>query len=233
MHSNTICIIPARGGSKRIPRKNIIDFNGKPMIAWSIAAALGSGVFEHVIVSTDDPEIAEVSRDHGAQTPFMRDASLSGDFTTTAEVVIDALQYYPEAETACCLYPTAPLVNADDLGKAHAMLVNQDADCVLTVTAYDFHPLRAFKCSETGKLSFNWPEHELTRSQDLPNLVHDAGMFYFLKTKSLMNSGKIINAKTVGLELSRRQAVDIDTPEDLEIAKILHQQQLKTRSGNA
>ena len=233
MQSSPICIIPARGGSKRIPRKNVIGFNGKPMISWSINAALESGLFEDVIVSTDDPEIAGISREYGASTPFMRDAALSDDHATTAEVMIDALHRYPETKIACCLYPTAPLVTIRDLHKACTLLTERELDCVLSVTEYDFHPLRAFSRSPNGSLSFNWPEYEVTRSQDLPNLVHDAGMFYFLKTESLLNTGKIVCGSAVGVEIPRHRAVDIDTPEDLEIAKILHKWQLETGAMNS
>ncbi len=231
MQSKPVCIIPARGGSKRIPRKNVIDFNGKPMIAWSIAAALESNQFEQVIVSTDDPEIAGIARANGADTPFTRAPALSDDFATTADVILDALNQIPGFKIACCLYPTAPMVSADDLKKAQSLLIEENADCVLSVRGYDFHPLRAFKKSPEGNLAFNWPEYELSRSQDLPDLVHDAGMFYFVKTSSIASTGKIISGKTLGHEISRQRAVDIDTPEDLEIARTLHRQYLALRSG--
>ena len=222
MQEKPVCIIPARGGSKRIPRKNIADFNGKPMIAWPIGAALESGIFSRVLVSTDDSEIAETAKTCGAEIPFMRDANLADDHATTADVLKDALERIPECEYACCLYPTAPMITAEILREAHKKIIESKADCVLSVTEFDFHPLRAFNRGDKGRLAFNWPEHALTRSQDLPDMVHDAGAFYFFNVKSFIESGRLIGENTLGVQLSRMQAVDIDTPEDFEFAKILH-----------
>lgn len=231
MASKPICIIPARGGSKRIPRKNIIAFNGKPLIAWSIETALKSEVFSKVVVSTDDNEIAEIAKQHGAEVPFIREANLADDFATTAEVLEDTLTKLEQTEYACCLYPTAPLIRTDDFQNAYSKLVETNADCVITVTEYDFHPLRAFKIEADDELSFKWPENALTRSQDLPDLLHDAGAFYFFKTSAFKKQNKIVMGNTIGHKIERNRAVDIDTPEDLEFAKLLHKHMHE--SGNA
>ena len=222
MTSKPICIIPARGGSKRIPRKNIIPFNGKPLIAWSIETALKSKIFSRVIISTDDAEIASVAQDYGAEIPFMREAELANDFATTAEVIEDTLSKLEHTEHTCCLYPTAPLIKIDDFQKAYAKLIDTNADCIISVTEYDFHPLRAFEITQDDQLSFKWPENALTRSQDLPDLLHDAGAFYFFKTAAFKKQNKLVMKNTVGHSIERSRAVDIDTPEDLEFAKLLH-----------
>lgn len=222
MKNDCICIIPARGGSKRIPRKNITDFNGKPLIAWSIQTAIDSGLFSDVVVSTDDPEIADVAISNGASVPFERDPSLADDFATTADVLKDALQRLEPSNTVCCFYPTAPMITADDLSSAYDKLKQQDANCVISVTEYDFHPLRAFAVGRDQTLSFNWPEHALTRSQDLPEMLHDAGAFYLLNVSSFVDAGAIIHGKTLGQPIPRNRALDIDTPTDLEMARAQH-----------
>jgi len=227
MQSKPLCIIPARGGSKRIPRKNIIDFNGKPMIAWPIQAALESDVFDRVMVSTDDTEIADTARRFGADVPALRKPELADDFATTADVLVDVLKQHETYETACCLYPTAPLVEAADLQRGFDKLERDNADCVLSVTAYDFPPLRALERTSDNTLGFRWPEHELTRSQDLPELIHDAGMFYFFKTSHVLLTGRLLGGITLGVALPRDRAVDIDTPEDLELARVLHRYHLR------
>lgn len=229
MTTKPICIIPARGGSKRIPRKNITPFNGKPLIAWSIETALHSKVFSKVIVSTDDEEIAKIAKQYGAEIPFMREADLANDFATTAEVIEGTLKKLEQTEYACCLYPTAPLIKTDDFQNAFSKLVETNADCIITVTDYDFHPLRAFEIDAGDKLNFKWRENALTRSQDLPTLLHDAGAFYFFKTSEFKKQNKIVMANTIGHKIERSRAVDIDTPEDLEFAKLLHTH----HSGNA
>lgn len=217
-----ICIIPARGGSKRIPRKNIARFNGKPLIAWSIETALASDLFSNVVVSTDDAEIADISREFGAETPFMRDAFIADDHATTADVILDALDRLPVSQTACCLYPTAPMVIAKDLKDAHQTLVTNEADSVISVTEYDFHPLRAFEKTTDKRLQFNWPEHANSRSQDLPELIHDAGAFYFFDVKAFREQKTLVMNNTMPFPIPRNRAVDIDTPEDFEFAKHLH-----------
>lgn len=227
MTSKPICIIPARGGSKRIPRKNITPFNGKPLIAWSIETAIKSEVFSKVIISTDDEEIADVAKQYGAETPFIRDANLADDFATTAEVIADSLTKLDPTNHTCCLYPTAPLIRADDFKNAYLKLIETNAESIIAVTEYDFHPLRAFELKEDGKLDFKWPENALTRSQDLPGLLHDAGAFYFFKTSAFQAQNKLVMKNTIGHTIERNRAVDIDTPEDLEFARLLHQHTMK------
>lgn len=230
MANKPICIIPARGGSKRIPRKNIAQFNGKPLIAWSIETALKSDLFSQVIVSTEDEEIANTARTFGAKTPFIRDASIADDHTTTADVLLDALDRLTPAETACCLYPTAPMVTAEDLIAANEKLISENADAVISVTDYDFHPLRAFETTGNNTLKFKWPENALTRSQDLPELTHDAGAFYFFNVNAFREQRALVMQNTLAIQLPRSRAVDIDTPEDFEIAELLHGHMLqKTR----
>jgi len=230
MTNKPICIIPARGGSKRIPRKNIAPFNEKPLIGWSIENAIESSVFSKVLVSTDDEETADIARTFGADIPHMRSTRLADDFTTTAEVLLDFLEKIDHGKTACCLYPTAPLLLAEDFQKAHALLTEADADSVIAVTDYDFHPLRAFKIGREGTLDFKWPENALTRSQDLPELTHDAGAFYFFNTTQFISQEKLVMDKTLGYRLERMRAVDIDTPEDFEFAELLHRHQRKVPS---
>ncbi len=229
MSTKPICIIPARGGSKRIPRKNILDFNGKPLIAWSIEAALQSKVFSKILVSTDDDEIASIAKYYGAEIPFMRDAALADDFTTTADVLLDYFHKAEPTKHACCLYPTAPLLMSNDFQKAYSQLQTKQADCIISVTEFDFHPLRAFEVKDNNHITFKWPENALTRSQDLPELIHDAGAFYFFNTQSFMAQKALIMRKTIAYKIDRNRAIDIDTHEDFELAKLLHKQIMKTR----
>lgn len=223
MSLKPICIIPARGGSKRIPRKNILSFNGKPLIAWSIETAIKSQVFSKVLVSTDDNEIAEISRNHGAEVPFVRNAKLADDFATTAEVLLDALTKTEPTQYTCCLYPTAPMLTGKDLQTAFERLKQVGADSIISTTEFDFHPLRAFEVQKGNRLEFKWPENALTRSQDLPALLHDAGAFYFFNTAAFIEQKKLVMKNTIGHKIERNRAIDIDTPEDFEFAKLLHQ----------
>ena len=232
MSSKPICIIPARGGSKRIPRKNILSFNGKPLIAWSIETAVKSQVFSKVLVSTDDTEIAEISQDYGAETPFVREAKLSDDFATTAQVLLDALTKIERTQYSCCLYPTAPMITTEDFQTAFERLKQEGADSIISTTEFDFHPLRAFEVHEGKRLVFKYPENALTRSQDLPELLHDAGAFYFFKTAAFIEQKKLVMNNTIGHKIERHRAVDIDTPEDFEFAKLLHQHQHAIESSS-
>lgn len=218
-----LCVIPARGGSKRIPRKNIRPLGGLPLIAHPIRAALASRCFARLVVSTDDEEIASIARQYGAKTPFMREPELANDTAGTAEVVLDAIRRLGAEETAftCCLYPTAPLVTPFDLRESLAALEASDAPALLPVTHFDFHPLRALKRNKDGAVEFAWPEHALTRSQDLPELVHDAGAFYWLRTRDFLASGRIVAPAAIGWPMPRLRAVDIDTEEDFAFAELL------------
>ena len=220
---NAVCIIPARGGSKRVPGKNIRLLGGIPLIAHSIRAAIASKCFARIIVSSDDEKIAAIARAHGAETPFMRGVQLANDHATTAEALADAIEKTGEAgrELLCCLYATAPLVEASDLVAARDKLIEKQADCVLSVTDYEFAPQRALAMGADASLQYVHPEHELTRSQDLPQMLHDAGMFYMLKTSAFLASGRIVAGRTFGHFIARSRAIDIDTEEDFRFAEML------------
>lgn len=226
----SICIITARGGSKRIPRKNIKDFCGKPIIAYSIEAALASGVFDTVIVSTDDDEIAEVSRRHGAEVPFMRSEATSNDYATTADVLCEVLDEYQKRgvsfDSICCLYPTAPFVRASELRKAASML-DDWVSSVIPVTSFDFPPLRGFKIDKDGSVEYAFPEYAQARSQDLPEMVHDCGRFYFANTEAFRRSGSFITERVRALRIPSKFVQDIDTPEDWEIAERKYQSMIQ------
>ena len=224
MQDKPICIIPARGGSKRVPRKNVRLFNGKPLIAWPIRTAVNSSIFSRVIVSTDDDETADIAKEHGAEIPFMRSPELADDHSTTAAVLIDALQRLDAPDCFCCLYPTAPLVSESDLINACSLLKEKGPDGVISVCEFEFPPLRAFELDQAGRISFKWPEYELTRSQDLPELLHDAGAFYFLRTDRFREQGRLVMDDTLPYLMERNRVQDIDTEQDLELAELLHRQ---------
>ncbi len=213
-----IAIIPARGGSKRIPGKNIKLFAGQPIISYSIKAALASGLFQRVIVSTDSEEIAEVSRAYGAETPFVRPIGLADDFTTTADVIMHALDWLENHEAsvsqACCLYATAPFVQISSLGEGLDILERSGAASVFTVTTYPASIYRALKQESDGRLAMVWPEYELTRSNDLPDTFHDAGQFYWLDARRFMIEPRIYSPDSRPIVLPRYLVQDIDTPED-------------------
>ncbi|TMI64952.1 MAG: pseudaminic acid cytidylyltransferase [Bacteroidetes bacterium] len=219
----SVAIITARGGSKRIPRKNIKNFSGKPIIQYSIDAALSSGIFNTVMVSTDDDEIAEVAKKAGAEIPFLRSADTSNDFATTAEVLNEVLLKYKSARTnfdyGCCIYPTAPFVTAEKLKKAFELLVKNNADSVIPVTRFSFPIWRSFKM-EDGKLAYNWPENASKRSQDLPPSFHDCGQFYFFDIKNFLESKSLVTNNTYALEVPESEVQDIDNEEDWKVAEI-------------
>ena len=213
-----LAIIPARGGSKRIPRKNIKLFCGKPMIAWSIEAARQSGCFDHIVVSTDDAEIAEVARQHGAQVPFMRPAELSDDHTGTTAVIAHAIKWFAtQGQTpaqVCCLYATAPFVSADDLRRGLDVLTETGSDYAFSVTSYAFPIQRAIRVNETGRVEMFNPAHFSTRSQDLEEACHDAGQFYWGRAEAWLQGRMIFSPAAAPVMLPRHRVQDIDTPED-------------------
>lgn len=213
-----LAIIPARGGSKRIPRKNIKLFCGKPMIAWSIEAALHSGCFDQIVVSTDDAEIAEVARKHGAEVPFMRPAELSDDHTGTIPVIRHAIEWFTgqglPIEHACCLYATAPFVNAEDLRHGLKTLQDNDCDYAFSVTSYAFPIQRAIRITEQGRVDMFNSEHFNTRSQDLQEAYHDAGQFYWGRAEAWRQARMIFTPASMPVLLPRHRVQDIDTPED-------------------
>lgn len=213
-----IAVIPARGGSKRIPRKNIKLFCGKPMIAWSIEAAFASGLFEHVVLSTDDAEIAEVARVYGAEVPFMRPAALSDDHTPTSQVVAHAIEWYREnglmPDPVCCIYATAPFVTAVDLKRGLQTLTDSGSDFAFSVTSYPFPIQRAIKLTNEARVEMFQPEHLNTRSQDLEEAWHDAGQFYWGRGEAWLTGKPIFSTNAAPVMLPRHRVQDIDTTED-------------------
>lgn len=220
-----VAVIPARGGSKRIPRKNIRLFGGKPMIVWSIEAALASGCFDQVIVSTDDHEIADIARQYGAEVPFIRPAELSDDYAGTVEVVRHAVEWLVlhgrSPEYVCCLYATAPFVEPADLKKGFEALHNGGEDCAyaFSVTSYAFPIQRAIRITDAGRVAMFYPEHYETRSQDLEEACHDAGQFYWGTAQAWLSGKRLFGPESVPVYLPRYQVQDIDTPEDWERAE--------------
>lgn len=213
-----IAIIPARGGSKRIPRKNIRQFHGKPMLAWSIEAAAESRLFERIIVSTDDPEIAEIARNWGAETPFVRPAELSDDYVGTTEVVADAVQWARDeglnVEAACCIYATAPFIEIADLKLGWERLA--EGNCMFTFSATEFpSPIfRAFRQLDNGGIEMFFPEEFNTRSQDLPAALHDAGQFYWGTEEAWLQRKRVFEKHSKIVYIPRWRVHDIDTEED-------------------
>ncbi|WP_339651685.1 pseudaminic acid cytidylyltransferase [Halopseudomonas pelagia] len=219
-----IAVIPARGGSKRIPRKNIREFCGKPMIAWSIEAALKSACFDHVIVSTDDAEIAEVARRHGAAVPFKRPAELSDDHTGTIPVIRHAIEWVNDnndesAQQVCCLYATAPFVRAEDLRQGLSVLVDTGSDYAFSVTSYAFPIQRALRLTPQGRVGMFNPQYFDTRSQDLDDAYHDAGQFYWGNAEAWLQAKVIFAEGSTPVLLPRHRVQDIDTAEDWERAE--------------
>ncbi|NMM06002.1 pseudaminic acid cytidylyltransferase [Polaromonas sp.] len=213
-----LAVIPARGGSKRIPRKNIKPFCGKPMIAWSIEAALQSGCFDEIVVSTDDAEIAEVARQCGAQVPFTRPTELSDDHTGTTAVIAHAIDWFAmQGQTpkqVCCLYATAPFVGADDLRRGLVVLGETGSDYAFSVTSYAFPIQRAIRITPAGRVGMFNPEHFNTRSQDLEGAYHDAGQFYWGRADAWLQGRMIFSSAAAPVMLPRHRVQDIDTPED-------------------
>lgn len=221
-----IAIITARGGSKRIPRKNIKDFLGKPIIAYSIEAALESKLFDEVMVSTDDEEIAQIARSFGASVPFLRSTKSSDDFATTAEVLKEVLFAYKtlgkEYISACCIYPTAPFVNAQALIKAYTLLTDCALDSVFPIQRFSFPIQRALIFKE-HKLTWLQAENASKRSQDLEATYHDTGQFYFFNVSVFSASGALLTSNSSGIEIGEMEAHDIDTEEDWKIAEFKYQ----------
>ncbi len=213
-----LAIIPARGGSKRIPRKNIRPFCGKPMIAWSIEAARISNCFDRIIVSTDDSEIANISRSIGAEVPFVRPPELSDDHIGTIPVVAHAIDQMnrgaDDVELACCLYATAPFVKADDLRNGYKILQHENVDYAFSVTSYVFPIQRAIRITPNQRVEMFYPEHFETRSQDLPEAFHDAGQFYWGRASAWLEGKPIFSKDAAPVLLPRHRVQDIDTPED-------------------
>lgn len=220
--SKTVAIITARGGSKRIPRKNVRDFLGHPVIKYSIDAAMAAGCFDEIMVSTDDRGIAAVAERCGAKVPFMRSEAASDDFATTADVIDEVISKYAKQakvfKYACCIYPAAPFISPGTLRKGFEILQASGADSVVPVVRFSFPIQRAFKM-ESGKVSMIWPENRDKRSQDLMPAYHDAGQFYWLKVESFLGKKALFTENTLGLEIPGAEAQDIDNEEDWKVAE--------------
>lgn len=220
---SNVAIIPARGGSKRIPRKNLKPFDGVPMIARSIRTALDSGLFDQVVVSTDDEEIAELAQAHGAQVPFLRPAELADDFTGTAAVVVHALQQLPHFDYACCVYATAPLLQARFLRQGLELLEQHpDKSFAFSVTDFGFPVQRALTLDGQGALTALYPEFRNTRSQDLPAAFQDAGQFYWGRSEAWQRGEILYSPASLPVILPRHLVQDIDTAEDWKRAEYLY-----------
>jgi N-acylneuraminate cytidylyltransferase len=218
-------VIPARGGSKRIPRKNVKNFCGKPMIGWPIAAALASGIFERVIVSTDDPEIAAIALSLGAEVPFMRPAELANDDAGTTEVVAHATQWalnqQLQVSEVCCIYATAAFVEPEDLRRGLSALESGAWCYAFSATEFPAPIFRAFRALSAGGVRMFFPEHMSTRSQDLPPALHDAGQFYWGTKQAWLDMSPIFSEHSLAVLIPRTRSQDIDTPEDWEFAEAL------------
>ena len=216
-----LAIIPARGGSKRIPRKNIKNFLGKPIIAYSIDIAQKSGLFDEIMVSTDDKEIAEVAFKYGAKIPFYRSKKNSDDYATTMDVIHEVINEYKKNnktfENVCCIYPTAPLLQLNDLVNGYQMLQKDKNDIVYPITTFSYPILRSLIIDDSGNIKMKWPEYSTSRSQDLETAYHDCGQWYWYSNESL-NSGIFNNIKPVILDGFRVQ--DIDNEEDWNLAEL-------------
>lgn len=219
----SLAIITARGGSKRIPKKNIKEFCGKPIICYSIEAALQSGIFEEVMVSTDSEEIAEIARKCGASVPFMRSEATSNDFATTTDVINEVLANYEKMgktfDYACCIYPTAPFITPEKLHKAYELLDEHNVNCVIPVAAFSYPPQRAYVI-RNNRLEFEAPEYKNTRSQDLETQYHDAGQFYFFDIAMYKKTNQLLDGALIPMVISDLEVQDIDNESDWKIAEI-------------
>ena len=220
---NAVAIITARGGSKRIPRKNVKEFLGKPILLYSIEAALNSGIFEEVMVSTEDEEIAELARKAGATVPFMRGEENANDYATTTDVLLEVVAEYEKRgkhfEFGCCIYPTAPFVTAEKLKEGMERLASSDADTLMPVVPYSFLPQRGMVIRD-DKLQFVQPEHALTRSQDLEPWYHDVGQFYCFRIENFKKNRILTVGNVLPLVVSELEVQDIDTIADWKIAEM-------------
>jgi pseudaminic acid cytidylyltransferase len=229
-------VIPARGGSKRIPGKNIRDFCGKPMIAWSVEAALKSRCFDRVVVSTDSREIAEIAEQYGAEIPFFRPASLSDDLTGTLPVMAHAVDSLIDLERdtealVCCIYATAPFVRSIDIIRGYDELANSEGDFAFSVTTYPYPIQRSLKMTPDGRVEMFWPEHFHSRSQDLEEAWHDAGQFYWGRAAAWANQRPIFSSRSLPVPLQRHMVQDIDSKEDWIRAEYMFEA-LRAQQGN-
>jgi N-acylneuraminate cytidylyltransferase len=221
-----VAIIPARIGSKRIPKKNIKIFHGKPLIAYSIQAALKTKLFSSIIVSTDSMEVANIAITYGAEVPFIRPAELADDFTGTDAVMLHALNYLidhgADIQYVCCIYATAPFINSAYIKKGFDLLKKKNATSAFTVTTYPYPIYRSLKISEDGHLHMIWPDYMNVRSQDLSEAYHDAGQFYWADAQKYMSEKNFFSKDAVPVVLPRHLVQDIDTDEDWQRAEAMY-----------
>lgn len=223
----SIAIIPARGGSKRIPRKNVMNFAGKHAIGRTIECARESKLFSHIVVSTDDPEIAEVSLSYGAEVPFKRDKELSDDHTVTVDVILDAITKLQlnglDPDYVCCIYPVTPLLASKRVREASETLINGDWDYVFGAIPFEAPIERSIRRQPDGQVRFIDPTFLNTRTQDLEVSFHDSGQFYFGRKDAWMRKAPILSGNSTFIELNKFEVIDIDTPEDWNLAEIIYQ----------
>jgi pseudaminic acid cytidylyltransferase len=223
----TVAIISARIGSKRIPNKNIKLFHGKPIIAYSIQAALETKLFDRVIVSTDSHEVEDIARSYGAEVPFIRPPELSDDFTGTSAVIFHALHWLidhgADIQYVCCIYATAPFINSEYIRTGLELLKNADATSAFSVTTYPYPIYRSLKITESGRLKMIWPHYMDVRSQDLSEAYHDAGQFYWAKVKKYLREKRFISRDAIPVVLPRHLVLDIDTDEDWQLAEAMYE----------
>ena len=227
--TKNLAIIPARGGSKRIPRKNIKEFLGKPIISYSIEAALNSCLFDEVMVSTEDEEIAGIAKDMGAEVPFYRSSDTSSDYATTAEVILEVIEEYrkrgSEFDNICCIYPTAPFVTIEKLVLSMDLLLKEKTESVFPVVKYSYPPQRALIIND-NKMRMRYPENFILRSQDLEYWYHDCGQFYCIKTNSFIQTKSFLTENTIPIVVSELETQDIDSEEDWILAEMKYMQMM-------
>lgn len=226
MSIKRLAVITARGGSKRIPKKNIREFCGRPIIGYSIQAAKDAGVFDTVMVSTDSEEIADIAKKEGAEVPFLRSEETSGDFATTGDVILEVLLRYEKKgeyfDEVCCIYPTAPFVTGEKLKEAVAILEEKKYDSVMPVTSFSFPPLRGM-VMDGDKISYKWEKYADYRSQDLETIYHDCGQFYVLDVEAFKQTKKMVTKNTGAIEISEMEMQDIDNEIDWKLAELKYE----------
>lgn len=224
---NRLAVIPARGGSKRLPGKNIRNFLGRPVIARSIEAAISSGLFSEVMVSTNSAEIAAVARSYGASVPFMRSEANAGDFATIADVLAEVLKQYRSEgrsfDALCCILPTAPLIRPQRIAEAYRKFEQEAFDSLCPVVAFSYPVFRALEIDSHQRLRMIWPEHLRSRSQDLPPAYHDAGSFYWVKPHALLAENTLFCKNGGAIVLDETEVQDIDTETDWKLAELKYQ----------